>query len=521
MDLVLINPFRVLGLPVTASSREIAKRVSDLEMFADLGKDKTYPNDFPDLGDIDRSMEAIKDAARRIELPEMRVFHSFLWFRDGDTVDELALECLANSEFLETDSVWTKQFEKHSGIGKVSWRINRAVFSIWMTGDLEDSGTVYFEQALQDIAFASEDLYEEATASIPGASQVPPQRVRELIADALIEIAVRSSEQAYGPNAIRMTEHCLYFHEQTLEYIASKITRPLTNAIQDAIDRSKAKRDEGTSIDDLRRKNGLSKVEHIIYELRDSLGESDPGFQAVANIFANEVIACAINAINRHEAVPTALVLAEWAAELPSYGQTRKWLLEQRGKIFTWDPDYSSTDTDPEDFSDIEADLDSGTPSDEDEAEGKPIRMKISKAQEGALMKEFGLEESILSETELQTRREKLKALIKSGKERGYVTLIEIIDALPTELLEVETLDEIEKILKEMGIPVSSKSEEAKRQEQEKDQEQSNLKQAAPRKVPTGITTCPRCSKKFDPDEVTQYTDFGVRCPHCSQSIVL
>lgn len=130
-----------------------------------------------------------------------------------------------------------------------------------MTGDLADSGTVYFEQTLQDIAFASEDLYEEATASIPGASQVSPQRVRELIADALIEIAVRSSEQAYGPNA--------------------------------------------------------------------------------------------------------------------------------------------------------------------------------------------------------------------------------------------------------------------KRQEQEKDQEQSNLKQAAPRKVPTGITTCPRCSKKFDPDEVTQYTDFGVRCPHCSQSIVL
>ncbi len=100
MDLVLRNPFRVLGLPVTASSREIAKRVSDLELFAELGKDKTYPNDFPDLGDIDRSMEAIKDAARRIELPEMRVFHSFFWFRDGDTVDELAFECLTNSEFL-------------------------------------------------------------------------------------------------------------------------------------------------------------------------------------------------------------------------------------------------------------------------------------------------------------------------------------------------------------------------------------------------------------------------------------
>jgi len=414
MDLVLRNPFRVLGLPITAISREIAKRVSDLEMFAELGKDITYPSDLPDIGGIDRSMEAIKDAARRIELPEMRVFHSFFWFRAGDAVDELALECLTNFELLEADSVWTKQLDKRSGIGKVSWRINRGVFSIWMAGDLEDSGTVYFEQALQDIAFASEDLYAEAISSIPGASQVSPQKVRELIADALIEMAARSSEQVYGPNAIRMTEHCLYFHDQTLEYITSKINKPLTNAIQDAVDRSKAKRDEDASLDDLRRKNGLSKVEHIIYELRDSLGENDPGFQAVANIFANEVIACAISAINRHEAVPTAIVLAEWAAELPAYGQTRKWLLEQRGKIFAWDPDYVPDEDHEEDLSDIEAGLES----------------------------------------------------------------------------EEEAQEEIEQ-----PYP--------------------------PNKVPTGAMTCPRCSERFEPDQVVEHTSFGVRCPYCSQSIVL
>lgn len=50
----------------------------------------------------------------------------------------------------------------------------------------------------------------------------------------------------------------------------------------------------------------------------------------MANCFANEVIAGAINAINRHETVPTAPALADRAAELPSNSQTRKWLLEQR-----------------------------------------------------------------------------------------------------------------------------------------------------------------------------------------------
>jgi hypothetical protein len=366
MELVLRNPFRVLGLPVTASSREVAKRVSDLEIFAELGKKKKYPGDLAEIGEIDRSLDSIKDAARRIELPEMRVFYSFFWFHSGDAVDELALECLENFELLEADNVWSKQLEKQTGIGKASWRINRGVYSVWMADELEDSGTTHFEQALQDIAFASEDLYDESTKSIPGATQVSAQKVRELIADALIGMAVNSRDQVYGPNATQVLGHCLYFHEKTLEYIAAKLTNPLANAIQDAVNQSKSRRDEGTSIDDLRRKNGLSKVEKFVHALRDTLGETDSSFQAIANSFADEVIACAVNAINQHNAVPTAIVLAEWAAELPAYGQSRKWLMEQRRKILSWDSDYVPEEEPVDDLADIEAELESDEESEEE-----------------------------------------------------------------------------------------------------------------------------------------------------------
>ena len=147
------------------------------------------------------------------------------------------------------------------------------------------------------------------------------------------------------------------------------MTNPLANAIRDAVNQSKSRRDQGTSIDDLRRKNGLSKVEQFVYALRDSLGETDSGFQAIANCFADEVIACAVNAINKHEAVPTAIVLAEWAAELPSYGQSRKWLMEQRRKILSWDSDYVPEEEPVDDLADIEAELE---PDEESEEEIEP-----------------------------------------------------------------------------------------------------------------------------------------------------
>ena len=112
MELVLNNPFRVLGLQATASTRDITKRVSDLETFAELGKSKAFPHDLPRLGALDRSLEAIKDAARKIEQAEGRLFHSFFWFRAGDRVDELALESLAAGNVDEAIELWNKHLGK-------------------------------------------------------------------------------------------------------------------------------------------------------------------------------------------------------------------------------------------------------------------------------------------------------------------------------------------------------------------------------------------------------------------------
>jgi len=109
------------------------------------------------------------------------------------------------------------------------------------------------------------------------------------------------------------------------------------------------------------------------------------------------------------------------------------------------------------DLSDIEADLE-GEPIVEASAETvekvKPLRMKISKAKERALMKEFGLDETVLSEEDLAKRRLRLKALIKLGKTRGYLTHGEISDHLPDKLVDAETMEVVISMLNDMGVAV-------------------------------------------------------------------
>ena len=110
----------------------------------------------------------------------------------------------------------------------------------------------------------------------------------------------------------------------------------------------------------------------------------------------------------------------------------------------------------------VEAVADDPTDSAAEAAEkAKPLRMKLSKAKERALMKEFGLDDTVLTEEEAKLRREKLKQLIKLGKTRGYLTHAEINDHLPDKLVEQETLEVVVSLLNDMGVAVYDQTPDA------------------------------------------------------------
>ncbi len=112
------------------------------------------------------------------------------------------------------------------------------------------------------------------------------------------------------------------------------------------------------------------------------------------------------------------------------------------------------------DMSDIEDDL-VGEPVVETTEKVKPLRMKISKAKERALMKEFGLDETVLSEEEMAKRRQRLKTLITLGKTRGYLTHSEITDHLPEKLVDAETLEVVVTMLNDLGVAVYEQTPDA------------------------------------------------------------
>ncbi|TQK08996.1 RNA polymerase RpoD-like sigma 70 subunit [Herbaspirillum sp. SJZ130] len=81
-------------------------------------------------------------------------------------------------------------------------------------------------------------------------------------------------------------------------------------------------------------------------------------------------------------------------------------------------------------------------------------KAKDRKAKEKALLKDAFSSDTEASEEELERRRQKLKTLIKLGKERGFLTFSEINDHLPENIVDPEAIDGIIGTFNDMGISI-------------------------------------------------------------------
>ena len=88
-------------------------------------------------------------------------------------------------------------------------------------------------------------------------------------------------------------------------------------------------------------------------------------------------------------------------------------------------------------------------------------RAKDRKAKEKALLKDAFSSDTEATEEELEQRRQKLKTLIKLGKERSFLTYAEINDHLPENIVEPEAIEGIISTFNDMGIAVYEQAPDA------------------------------------------------------------
>lgn len=97
LQIIKINPYRVLGVFANASKKEIVANISKLQVLAKLKKNvfSSFDADFINiLGEIDRSEKSIKQAQSDLTLSSDKLKYAFFWFIKQNQFDEIAFNHL-------------------------------------------------------------------------------------------------------------------------------------------------------------------------------------------------------------------------------------------------------------------------------------------------------------------------------------------------------------------------------------------------------------------------------------------
>jgi len=105
------NAFRITGLSVDATAREITKHADKLKMLADLGQDPhTQSAAFPMKPPP--SLDEIREAVQNLKDPEKRVVDEFFWFwpeEFGHSQSDPAIQALAKGDSKTAVEIWASR----------------------------------------------------------------------------------------------------------------------------------------------------------------------------------------------------------------------------------------------------------------------------------------------------------------------------------------------------------------------------------------------------------------------------
>lgn len=171
MDIIVKNPYRYLGVYSNASTKERVANKTKMNAFLKVGKQVSFPIDFPILSSIDRNVDSVAKAEANLTLPADQIRFAQFWWMNATPIDEVAFNNLSNNNMPMAKSIW----EKKEGVSSLQ---NRFVLSV-------------INKDLKDAIHCAEILYtkypKEFYSLVLGDGTPPPQLWQTLLTSLLNE----------------------------------------------------------------------------------------------------------------------------------------------------------------------------------------------------------------------------------------------------------------------------------------------------------------------------------------------
>lgn len=292
LDIIRDNPYRILGVYSTSPQREIVANQGRMKAFLHVGKNVSFPLDLPNvLPAISRTEENVKEATAKLTLPADQLRFAQFWFAKVTRFDDIACAKLINEDIDGAISIWSKKDNASSLQNRIICALIRGQY-----GETINCAECLYSDYAAD--FVKMVLGDNAAMS------------SDNLANDFLNVLCES----VGANAFLQ----YVTNPEWKQYVGSKSSQPLIDAISAAITQAKASRGKGSTA----RYNAGTKLKNdtkaSLSQLKKFVAANDLQYQMIADKLGLEILQCGIDYYNDSEARDA----AQKAMALQKYAQS-------------------------------------------------------------------------------------------------------------------------------------------------------------------------------------------------------
>ncbi len=105
INIIENNAYRILGLDPSATQKDLMKRSKEILSHIKIDDYPTYDVDF-NLPRKIRSIDSVKEALQRLQVPKKKIIEYFFWFQINDAIDEKAFVQLKANNYQQAINIW-------------------------------------------------------------------------------------------------------------------------------------------------------------------------------------------------------------------------------------------------------------------------------------------------------------------------------------------------------------------------------------------------------------------------------
>jgi hypothetical protein len=305
MDLILKNPYRVVGLLVGATARDQERQIKRLRKFIEADQEPEDDFSFPVLGNFKRKVSDIDHAVSRLNLNNDKVNSGLFWFFDGNTItDEPAFNELRNGRLKEATSIWGKLvIEKEISSKNASAFFNWSTLFINSAFSNSSLTEKHLEKGLQlKLRFLESNYFSLFLKKAADENFVMSKKGLQLSFLNAISSQIEISKKLTLSKLIDILGQMEFSAKE--EFLRDYSQKPIAE-IEKKIDETKINRKSSAT-------KALVSGEELYYEVSSQLGQlkrilgsNDLKYKAISDKASSEILQCGIDYFKHYKDTTT------------------------------------------------------------------------------------------------------------------------------------------------------------------------------------------------------------------------